>query len=178
MPAHNTAGTKGYKMELQKIDVTYKYAKKLKFVQTYFDIAKRWSQLSTCRVHVGAVLVQDGRIIASGYNGAPSGMPHCDDVGCTLDSDGHCVSTIHAEENAIIQCALHGVSTQDAAIYTTHSPCLRCVDRLIQAKVYEVHIDVMYKDSEEAIRRMLEWGNMNVYSHYLVDGVVFSWRLK
>jgi dCMP deaminase len=81
------------------------------------------------------VLVLDNHVLATGYNGAPSGFPHCDKVGCTLDSDGHCIVVVHAEENAIFQCALHGVSTKGATCYVTHSPCPRCVSRLKQAGI-------------------------------------------
>ena len=78
------------------------------------DIAFTVAQRSTCdRAHVGAVLVRDRRMLTTGYNGAPAGLPHCDDVG-HLMVDGHCVRTLHAEQNAIIQAALHGVSTESA----------------------------------------------------------------
>lgn len=71
---------------------------------------------STCdRAQVGAVIVKDRRILTTGYNGAPAGLPHCDDIG-HLMVDGHCVRTLHAEQNAILQAALHGVSVQGGTI--------------------------------------------------------------
>lgn len=99
------------------------------FLRIAFTVAER----STCdRAHVGAVIVRDRRILATGYNGAPAGLPHCDDVG-HLMIDGHCVRTLHAEQNAIIQAALHGVSTDDSTIYVTHQPCLTCAKMIINA---------------------------------------------
>jgi dCMP deaminase len=108
---------------------------------TFMSLAKVWSMRSTCssRAMVGAVLVnQNGQVIASGYNGSPHGVPHCDADGCILDSDGHCTRAIHAEENVILQCAMTGVSTVGCTLYTTHSPCIRCAMRLLQAGVAKV----------------------------------------
>ncbi len=83
---------------------------------------------------MGAVLVQEHRIIATGYNGAISGDPHCDEAG-HLMRDGHCIRTIHAEMNAIIQCAANGVSTHGATVYVNFFPCLNCTKALIQAGI-------------------------------------------
>jgi dCMP deaminase len=104
----------------------------------YIEIARAWAKRSTCssKVAVGAVLVSsDGRVIASGYNGSPRGEPHCDDVGCLTDTDGHCLRAIHAEENALIQCAIHGISSVGTMLISTHQPCDRCARRLAQAGV-------------------------------------------
>ena len=96
------------------------------------------AQRGTCdRARVGCVLVRDRRILTTGYNGSPAGLPHCDDVG-HLMVDGHCVRTLHAEQNAIIQAALHGVSTASATAYVTHQPCLDCAKMLINAGVARV----------------------------------------
>ena len=79
---------------------------------------------STCeRLNVGATIVKDNRIIAGGYNGSVSGEDHCIDVGCYLE-DGHCIRTIHAEVNALLQCSKNGVSTESASVYVTHFPCV------------------------------------------------------
>lgn len=105
---------------------------------TYMMLALTWAMRSTCtaRASVGAVLVSpDGRVIAAGYNGSPHGQPHCDAVGCEMDSSSHCKRAIHAEENVILQCATHGVSTANSTIYVTHKPCERCSRRLLQANV-------------------------------------------
>lgn len=104
----------------------------------FLDIAFSVAERSTCdRAHVGAVLVRDKRILATGYNGSPAGLPHCDEVG-HLMVDGHCVRTLHAEQNAIIQSALHGVSSEGATAYVTHQPCLTCAKMLINAGVERV----------------------------------------
>jgi len=77
------------------------------------------------------------RILATGYNGAPAGMDHCIDVGCLM-VDGHCVRTLHAEQNAIIQAAQFGVSTQGGQIYITSNPCLNCAKAIINAGITKV----------------------------------------
>jgi dCMP deaminase len=115
-----------------------------------FTVAER----STCdRAHVGAVIVQDRRMLTTGYNGAPAGLPHCDDVG-HLIVDGHCVRTLHAEQNAIIQAALHGVGIADATIYVTHQPCLVCAKMIINAGIKRVVYAGNYPD--ENSRAFLE----------------------
>jgi len=104
----------------------------------FMDIAGRVATRSTCpRRSVGAIIVMNKRILATGYNGAPSGMDHCIDVGCLM-VDGHCVRTLHAEQNAIIQAARFGVSTQGAEIYVTSSPCLNCAKAIINAGITKV----------------------------------------
>jgi dCMP deaminase len=112
------------------------------FMGIAFSVAER----STCdRAHVGAVLVRDRRILTTGYNGAPAGLPHCDDVG-HLMIDGHCVRTLHAEQNAIIQAALHGVSIQGATAYVTHQPCLTCAKMLINSGIGRIVYAGNYPD--------------------------------
>lgn len=112
----------------------------------FLDIAFVISSRSTCnRAHVGAVLVRDRRILCTGYNGAPAGLPHCDDVG-HLIIDGHCVRTLHAEQNALIQAALHGISTANSTAYVTHQPCLTCAKLLINAGVRRVVYAGNYPD--------------------------------
>lgn len=104
----------------------------------FIKIALAVAERSTCdRAHVGAVLVRDKRILTTGFNGSPSGLAHCDTEGHLL-VDGHCVRTIHAETNAIIQAALHGVSTRDADCYVTHFPCINCTKTLINAGVSRI----------------------------------------
>lgn len=95
------------------------------FMGITLEVARR----STCnRAQVGAIIVRDKRILTTGYNGSPTGLPHCTEAGCLI-VNGHCVRTLHAEQNAIIQAALHGVSTDGATIYVTHQPCLSGVWR-------------------------------------------------
>ncbi|MPQ21544.1 ComE operon protein 2 [Carnobacterium divergens] len=94
---------------------------------------------STCtRLTVGATIVRDKRIIAGGYNGSVTGDAHCVDEGCYV-IDGHCVRTIHAEMNAILQCAKFGVATENAEIYVTHFPCLPCTKMILQAGIKKIH---------------------------------------
>ncbi len=104
----------------------------------FMKIAETVATRSTCdRASVGAVLVRDKRILTTGFNSSPSGLPHCDDAG-HLMVDGHCVRTTHAEANAIIQAALHGISTRGATCYVTHFPCLGCTKMLINAGIARI----------------------------------------
>ena len=112
------------------------------FMQITFEVAKR----STCpRAAVGAIIVRDKRILTTGYNGSPAGLPHCTEVGCLM-VNGHCVRTLHAEQNAIIQAALHGVSTAGGTIYVTHQPCLNCAKMIINAGIRRVVYAGAYPD--------------------------------
>ena len=120
------------------------------FMGITFEVARR----STCnRAQVGAIIVRDKRILTTGYNGSPTGLPHCTDVGCLMVG-GHCVRTLHAEQNAIIQAALHGVSTDGATIYVTHQPCLICAKMIINAGIRRVVYGGDYPD--DLARRFLE----------------------
>lgn len=101
---------------------------------------------STCtRLMVGATIVRDKRIIAGGYNGSVTGGVHCIDDGCYV-IDGHCVRTVHAEANALLQCAKFGVATEGADIYVTHFPCLQCTKQLIQSGIQTVYYAEDYKN--------------------------------
>lgn len=103
---------------------------------------------STCpRRAVGAVLVRDHRVIATGYNGAPSGQPHCTTVGCQIEN-GHCVRTIHAELNALLQCARYGISTAEVDLYCTDLPCRHCARALVQAGIRTVYYSREYESHE------------------------------
>lgn len=101
------------------------------FMKIAEDVALR----STCdRAAVGAVLVKEKHIISTGYNGSPAGLEHCDEIG-HLMVEGHCVRTVHAEVNAIIQAAVFGLATKEAVCYVTHFPCLNCTKMLINARI-------------------------------------------
>jgi len=94
---------------------------------------------------VGAVLFDNSfRIVATGYNGSPQGMEHCDDVGCVLDESGSCIVAVHAEVNAILQCAMYGISTNGLNLYTTFSPCNRCAMIIIRAGIKYVAYGMPY----------------------------------
>lgn len=113
---------------------------------------------STCtRLEVGASLVKDRRIIAGGYNGSVSGDKHCIDEGCYL-VDGHCIRTIHAEMNALLQCAKLGISTEGAEIYVTHFPCLQCTKALLQAGVKTIHYLNNYHNDSYALELIQQVG--------------------
>ena len=124
---------------------------------TYFmNIARQVATRSTCdRKHVGAVIVRDRTILSTGYNGSIRGMPHCDEVGHDLDA-GHCVATIHAEANAILQAAKNGVMIEGAEIYTTASPCWGCFKLIANAGIKTIFYAEFYRDTKSlAVARRL-----------------------
>lgn len=114
---------------------------------TYFmNIARQAATRSTCpRKHVGAVIVRDKTILSTGYNGSLPGLPHCEDVGCMME-DGHCVATVHAEANAILQAAKNGVRIAEGELYTTASPCWNCFKLIATAGVWRIYYGEFYRD--------------------------------
>jgi len=114
---------------------------------TYFmNIARVAATRSTCdRKHVGAVIVRERTILSTGYNGSIRGMPHCDDAGHTMEG-GHCVATIHAEANAIIQAARNGVNINGAEMYTTASPCWSCFKLIANSGIRRIYYGEFYRD--------------------------------
>src|SRR5512143_3739255 len=117
----------------------------------FMKIAYAVSERSTCdRAFVGCVLVLEKRILTTGFNGSPAGLPHCDEVG-HLIVEGHCVRTIHAATNAIIQAALHGVSTRGATCYVTHFPCINCAKVLINAGITRLVYSEAYRIDDFAL---------------------------
>lgn len=124
---------------------------------TYFmNIARQVATRSTCdRKHVGAVIVRDKTILSTGYNGSIRGMPHCDEVGHDLDA-GHCVATIHAEANAILQAAKNGVMIEGAELYTTASPCWGCFKLIANAGIRTIFYAEFYREAKSlAVARRL-----------------------
>ena len=140
--------------------------------QYFMEIAHLVAKRSTClRRQVGAVLVRNKHILSTGYNGAPSGLAHCLDVGCLREKLGipsgqqqEICRGIHAEQNAIIQAALHGVSTEGATLYCTNQPCAQCAKMLINAGVRQIVYEGDYPDElalqllEEARLTIRRWG--------------------
>ncbi len=127
----------------------------------FLKIALAVSERSTCdRAFVGCVLVLDKRILTTGFNGSPAGLGHCDEEG-HLMVEGHCVRTIHAETNAIIQAALHGVSTRGATCYVTHFPCLNCSKALINAGITRLVYHVAYRQDPIALQ-FLQGANVEI----------------
>ena len=127
---------------------------------------------STCsRLSVGATIVKDKRIVSGGYNGSIKGDEHCIDVGCKV-VEGHCVRTIHAEINAILQCSRFGVGTEGATIYVTHFPCLNCTKSIIQAGIKEICYANDYRNNEYARELLEKFGIIVRKVDYDVNSVV------
>jgi len=121
----------------------------------FMEIAQLVATRATCsRKHVGAVIVRNKEILATGYNGSISKTPHCDDVGHLME-DGHCVRTIHAEVNAITQAAKNGVSLSKADIYVTARPCWACFKTITNSGIKAIYYLESYRDDpkiEEALQ--------------------------
>ena len=121
-------------------------AKRADWDEYFMRIAVEVSGRSTCdRKHVGAVIVRDRNILSTGYNGSIAGLDHCDDVGHMME-DGHCIATIHAEANAIIQAAKNGVNINGGFIYTTASPCWNCFKLIVNAGLKKISFGEFYRD--------------------------------
>ncbi len=121
----------------------------------FMDIAILVAKRSTClRRAVGALIIKDKRILATGYNGAPSGIRHCGEVGCLRETmkiesgqRHELCRGIHAEQNAIIQAAYHGVQIKDATLYCTNLPCSICTKMIINAGIKKIYFREGYADS-------------------------------
>jgi len=114
----------------------------------FLKLAMLASERATCpRMHCGCVLVKDRFVLATGYNGSLPGQPHCEDVGCLI-VDNHCVRTNHAEMNALIQAARHGVNTSGATAYITNMSCTTCAKALIAAGIKRV---VVFSDFHDTL---------------------------
>jgi dCMP deaminase len=122
--------------------------------QYFMTITRQVAERSTClRAKVGAVIVRDRNIMATGYNGSPAGLPHCIDVGCLIyesrtpdgEIETNCYRTIHAEMNAITQAAKNGAPIRDADIYVTHTPCIHCMKVLINTGIRNIYFEKEYK---------------------------------
>ena len=140
----------------------------------FMDMAELVAKRSTClRRNVGAVVVQDRRIVATGYNGAPKGIPHCNEIegGCRREQLGipsgerhEMCRALHAEQNAIIQAATSGQSVEGATIYITHQPCVICAKMIINAGIERIVVKEGYPDElsreilREAGRRIIMLG--------------------
>jgi dCMP deaminase len=122
--------------------------------QYFLTITRQVAERSTCtRAKVGAVIVRDKNILATGYNGSPAGLPHCTDVGCLIytsrtptgEVEENCFRTIHAEINAIAQAAKNGAAIRDADIYITHTPCIHCFKVLVNTGIRRIFYEHEYK---------------------------------
>ena len=127
---------------------------RISWIDYFMDITKLVAKRSTCiRRAVGAIIVKDQRILATGYNGVPKGITHCDETGCLRvklnvpSGQRHELCRgIHAEQNAIIQAALHGVSIKDAVLFCTNQPCSICTKMIINAGITKIYYDEGYAD--------------------------------
>jgi dCMP deaminase len=134
----------------------------------FMEIARVVATRSTClRRQVGAVLVKEKRILTTGYNGAPRGLPHCLEVGCLREQLGippgerqELCRGLHAEQNAIIQAAYYGVSIEGATLYCTHQPCITCAKMLINAGIKKIIFEEPYPD--ELAERMLREAKVEI----------------
>ncbi len=114
----------------------------------FMNIATEVASRATCdRKHVGAVVVRDKSILATGYNGSVRGLGHCDDDGHLME-DGHCVRTVHAEANAIVQAARNGMRIEGASIYVTASPCWGCFRLIANAGIVRIVFGEFYRDQK------------------------------
>jgi len=116
----------------------------------FMQIAQTVATRATCpRASVGCVLVRDHRILTTGYNGSPPGVAHCTDAGCIVVND-HCQRATHAEANAVVQGALHGVTLSKSTAYCTHQPCVNCTKLFISAGVRRLVYLTPYADAVAA----------------------------
>lgn len=137
----------------------------------FMKIAQDVSERATCiKRMVGAIIVKDKRILATGYNGAPKGFKHCEDVGCVRKEmglpSGHrheLCRGLHAEQNAIIQAAVHGVEIDGATLYCNYHPCAICVKMMINAGIKRVVYAGGYPD--ELAEKMLKESKIVVVKH-------------
>ncbi len=112
----------------------------------FMNLAVQAATRSTCpRKHVGAVIVRDKSVLSTGYNGSIRGADHCTDVGCMM-VNGHCIRTVHAEANALIQAAAHGVRLEGSEIYVTASPCFDCFKLIANAGIRKIYFGEFYRD--------------------------------
>ena len=121
----------------------------------FMRIAELVCTRATCdRLHVGAILVREKMIVSTGYNGSTKGGEHCDQVGHRM-INGHCSRTIHAETNAVLQAAYHGISTKETILYTRYFPCENCVKNLINAGIKKVVYRENYKNIDHPSAKKL-----------------------
>ena len=123
-------------------------SERVSWEEYFMNIACEVATRSTCdRKHVGAVIVRGKTILATGYNGSIRGLAHWDDAGHEMENT-HCVRTIHAEANAIVQSARHGVRLEDSEIYVTASPCYDCFKLIANAGINKIYFGDFYRDEQ------------------------------
>lgn len=152
----NSGSVKELHKDIEKIlkVLNYKPYKRPTWDEYFMKMAYLVAERSTCiRHHIGAVIVKNNYVISTGYNGAASGVKDCIELGCLRNQMGIASGTrheicraIHAEQNAIIQAALHGVTTENATLYCTHSPCILCAKMIVNAKIKKIVVSKYYPD--------------------------------
>ena len=144
----------------------------------FLDLCEAVAKRATCdRGRAGCVIVKDKRILATGYVGAPSGLPHCDDAGHDMrkvfDDTGnvtqHCVRTLHSEQNAILQAAKFGMSIDGATLYCKMTPCRRCAMMIINAGIKRVVCEKRYHADKDTIE---------LFKHAGVELVVINQQIE
>ena len=114
----------------------------------FMNLAVQAATRSTCpRKHVGAIIVRDKTVLSTGYNGSIRGGSHCTEVGCLMDNS-HCIRTVHAEANALVQAARHGIRLEGAQIFVTASPCFNCFKLLVNAGIRSIYFGEFYRDEK------------------------------
>ena len=137
----------------------------------FMDITRLVARRSTCiRRQVGAIVVKDKRILATGYNGVPTGLPHCEDAGCIREQNKipsgqrhELCRGLHAEQNTIIQAAFHGISISGATLFCTTLPCSICLKMLINAGIREIFYEQGYPD--DLAQSLLEQSDLELTKH-------------
>lgn len=137
--------------------------------ETFFDVAKVVAKRATCpKLQNGVVITTFGhQVISTGYNGAPTGLPHCLEEGCKIEG-GHCVRAVHAEMNAILQAARRGISVDGATMYTIYRPCIRCSIAIVQSGI----VTVKYLNDYESD------GSRSEVEDWLKLTNVYLWKLR
>ena len=151
--------------------------KKIKKPEYFMKVAELTALNSTCvKKSVGAVLVREGKILSTGYNGAPSGVPHCNHFSCLRRSHRDNQQTeicrgVHAEVNCIVQCAIHGTQIgENSAIYGTYFPCMSCAKQIINSKIkYIIFLNDYEMDNGE---------KMNILSESNIEIYRFAWTMN
>lgn len=132
------------------------------------------STRGTCnRAQVGAIISREGRIISTGYVGAPAGLPHCTDVGCSLGINSGCSRTVHAEANAIAFAARFGTSTDGAELHCTHSPCDACAKSVINSGISRVVYEHPYRDPTGLV--LLETAGLEIHHIPPPEECIHGW---
>lgn len=151
-------------------DITAKMSKSLMLSDIYHKMAKEYAALGTCnRLSVGALIIKDGRIISTGTNGSIQGLPSCKDDGCLLDH-GHCIRTIHGEQNAILFCSREGIEIKGSTMYCTDMPCIRCLGMIAQSGIKAIYYE---RDYNDGFNKKLEKQLENRIEFYKYDGSMY-----